>query len=179
MPEPLEVMVVATGLEASFRVPDPPVAAAARRLARCLHLPHRHVTDPEAPDRQLGHLRDGQGGWLASLPLDPGQALGDGRTWAEALGAWQQPTLVLIEGPQLASGAAASTTALLRQWRVPMLGLLQWGGAWRAHQRRRDGLPWLGRLEDVPSEGEDSAGALAQLLLGRWRLLDLPGRLEP
>lgn len=167
-------MVVGSGPEAAFRGPDGPTELAARRFARSLSLPYRPITDPEAPHPQLHQLQGAPGGWLASLPLDPGQALPDGSTWAEALGAWHQPTLVIIGAQQLTSGAAASTTALLRQWRVPLLGLLQWGGAWKSELRRRDGLPWLGRMEEGTAEGADSASHLSGLLLHRWALLDLP-----
>lgn len=169
------VVVVGSGSEASFRSADGPTELAARRFARTLSLPYRPIAEPAAPHRQLRQLQGTSGGWFASLPLDPGQALMDGSTWAEALGAWCQPALVIIGAQQLSSGAAASTTALLRQWRVPLLGLLQWGGSWKAESRRRDGLPWLGRLEEAPAtEGNDTAHELADLLLHRWALLDLP-----
>ncbi|MEB3325722.1 MAG: hypothetical protein VKM17_10370 [Cyanobacteriota bacterium] len=172
---PMGVVVVGSGSEASFRSADGPTELAARRLARVLALPYRPIADPADPHRQLRHLQSTPGGWLSSLPLDPGQALADGSTWAEALGAWCQPALVILGAHQLSSGAAASTTALLRQWHVPLLGLLQWGGSWKAKSRRRDGLPWLGRLEEAPvAEGSDSAHELAELLLRRWALLDLP-----
>lgn len=172
---PMGVVVVGSGSEASFRSADGPTELAARRFARVLALPYRPIADPADPHRQLRHLQSTPGGWLSSLPLDPGQALADGSTWAEALGAWCQPALVIIGAHQISSGAAASTTALLRQWHVPLLGLLQWGGSWKAESRRRDGLPWLGRLEEAPvAEGSDSAHEQAELLLRRWALLDLP-----
>ncbi|MEB3333802.1 MAG: hypothetical protein VKP70_02335 [Cyanobacteriota bacterium] len=177
-PGPLRLVVVGAGLEATVGRPDAPAARAARLLALTLGLPHHHLEDPWSPPGPLGELGGAQGGWLASLPLDPGQPLTHGDTWAEALGAWRQPTLVTIAAPQLASGAAASTLALLRQWRVPVLGLLQWGGAWNADHRRRDGLPWLGRLaEPRPGEveGDDEDGStetVAALLGRRWLLLD-------
>lgn len=103
---------------------------------------------------------------LVCLSWDPGLLLPDGRPWAEALGAWRQPCVLLLPAPQLASGQAAATTALLRQERVPLLGLIQWGGPWCSRARVRDGLPWLGWL----AEGETDA-ALAATLLARWRLV--------
>lgn len=173
-PSSMGVMVVGCGPEIAFRSPDGVPEQATRRLARTLCLPHRPITDPRSPHQQLRQLQDAPGGWLASLPMDPGQALPDGSTWAEALGAWHQPTLLMIGAQQHASGVAASTTALLRQWRVPLLGLVQWGGPWNGELRRRDGLPWLGRLDETaPGEG-DSASPLAELLVQRWALLDLP-----
>jgi hypothetical protein len=177
-PGPLRLMVVGPGLEARVGRPDAPAAQSARLLAQALSLPHRHLSDPSSPHRPLGELGAADGGWLASLPLDPGHPLADGGTWAEALGAWRQPTLLTIAAPQLASGAAASTLALLRQWRVPVLGLLQWGGAWNTDHRRRDGLPWLGHLAEGPTHpGEHEEGgaeAVAALLRRRWLLLDHP-----
>ena len=131
-PNPVAIMVVGSGQEALLRGPNGPTELAARRLARALALPHRPISDPLSPDRELQQLQASGEGWLASLPLDPGQALPDGSTWAEALGAWCQPTLVTLGAQQLSSGAAASSTALLRQWRVPLLGLVQWGGAGKA-----------------------------------------------
>ncbi|MFM9046920.1 MAG: hypothetical protein ACKOOH_04560, partial [Cyanobium sp.] len=124
----MAIMVVGSGSEAILRGADGPTELAARRWARILSLPHRPITDLGSPHRQLQQLQVTGEGWLASLPLDPGQALPDGSTWAEALGAWRQPTVVIISGQQLSSGAAASSTALLRQWRVPLLGLVQAGG---------------------------------------------------
>ncbi|MEB3303722.1 MAG: hypothetical protein VKK99_03915 [Cyanobacteriota bacterium] len=173
-PNPVAIMVVGSGPESALRGSDGPTELAARRLARSLSLPHRPIKDPVSPHRQLQQLQASSEGWLASLPLDPGQALPDGSSWAEALGAWRQPTVVIIGGQQLASGAAASSTALLRQWRVPLLGLVQCGGAWKGDLRRLDGLPWLGRLGEGTGEGCDSVSDLAELLLQRWILLDLP-----
>jgi len=109
------------------------------------------------------------GPWLAPLPLDPGLALVQG-SWAEALGAWRQPTLLVVDQAQLVTGIPAAATALLERWSVPLVGLLQWGGGWDASARRRDRLPWLGQLADT--EGADpDADPAAMLLLSwsRWR----------
>jgi hypothetical protein len=176
---PVALVVVGAGPQAAFHGSDAPTELAARRLAKCLSLPHRSVPDPARPHRQLQQLQDAAGGWFASLPLDPGQALADGSTWAEALGAWQQPTLLIIGSQQLASGAPASTMALLCQWKVPCLGLVQWGGPWFPEARRRDGLPWLGRLDEGGgAEADAAASTLAWLVLQRWTLLDLPGKAQ-
>jgi hypothetical protein len=48
-------------------------------------------------------------------------------------------------------------TALLKNWQVPLVGLVQWGEPWASAERRRDGLPWLGALQaDQSSSGQAS-----------------------
>lgn len=99
------------------------------------------------PDQALEALAEASSAAALSwLGVDPGMALSDGRTWAQALGAWRQPTLLLVDAAQLCTGTAAATTALLLQHHVPVRGLLQWGEPWQPELRRRDGLPWLGSL---------------------------------
>jgi hypothetical protein len=51
--------------------------------------------------------------------------LGDRGSWAEALGAWRQPTVLLIPAAAAASGVAAAYHALLKLQGVPLLGLIQ------------------------------------------------------
>jgi hypothetical protein len=152
-PAALRAVVVGAGLETHVQRPDSANARVARRLARTLGLAHRAIDAPQDPQGQLQRLQGSPGGWLASLPLDPGHPLDGGGTWAEELGAWRQPALLVIDERQLPSGAAASTVALLRQWQVPLLGLVQWGGLWSPDQRRKDGLPWLGSLQEDREEG--------------------------
>ena len=137
-------------------------------LAHSLRLPLAPALDPAHPHRALAALAD-RGPALVPLPLDPGLPQDDGSHWAEALGAWRQPTLVVCDGPQLASGLPAAITALLRQWAVPCAGLIQCGGLWLPQRRRRDGLPWLGALA---AEGAEDAAALRASL--RRRLQQLP-----
>lgn len=61
----------------------------------------------------------------------------------EALGAWRQPTLAMITGPQLDTGLPAAATALLAQWNVPLLGLIQWG-EWDPRPGAATALPGWG-----------------------------------
>jgi hypothetical protein len=84
---------------------------------------------------------------LLGLPLDPGLPLACGGHWAEALGAWRQPALLVCAAEQLQTGVPAAMTALLERWQVPLVGLVQWGEPWAWAERRRDGLPWLGALQ--------------------------------
>ncbi len=118
------------------------------------------------PQGRLAALAQEPGPWLWPLAPDPGAFLGERGSWAEALGAWRQPCLLLIPAAAAATGPAAAYCALLQGQGVPLLGLIQWGGPWLAVDRRRDGLPWLGWLaiprgEDLKGEdprGEDPRG---------------------
>ena len=48
-------------------------------------------------------------------------------------------------------------TSLLKNWQVPLVGLVQWGEPWAAAERRRDGLPWLGALPDQQTSPEQAS----------------------
>ena len=156
----------------------PPLACVADRLAAVLG--RRLLTlQAEAGTTQALttlHSQAGNGGgWLAALEVDAGRCLPEGDSWAEALGAWRQPTVLVIPAPQLDCGLAAAGTALLHQWRVPLLGLLQWEGPWQELDRRRDGLPWLGVLTQTGSSAslsqQQETQRLAMTLLRQERLL--------
>ena len=149
-------------------------AQAAPTLAAALALPLAAPLDPQEPDHALAALAlpagsNGPTAALVPLPRDPGQPLGDGRHWAEALGAWRQPTLVLVDHDQLESGVPAAISALLRQWQVPCLGLVHWGGDGTPFCRPRDGLHWLGALAVVPDA--DDALALRMAARASWSTL--------
>ena len=111
------------------------------------------------PARLLAAASEQPGPWLWPLASDPGAFLGDAGCWAEALGAWRQPTLLLIPAAAASTGPAAAYAALLQRQGVPLIGLIQWGGPWLAADRRRDGLPWLGWLADPqdPAASQDQA----------------------
>lgn len=154
------VVVLAAGTAASVRALQ---QQAGPRLAPALGLPWREPLADQEPPLALAALA-GQGPGLVPLPLDPGLPLAGAGHWAEALGAWRQPVLLLLSGDQLQSGLPAAMVALLRQWQVPLLGLVQCGGSWDPAARRGDGLPWLGSLE-APEE-------LPTALALRWRQID-------
>lgn len=185
-PQGLVLVGLASAVTASPAAASPSlVHRATRQLAELLQRPVLTLnaeTDPDAAQTALAAqaLASG-GGWLASLEVDVGLPLADGRCWAEALGAWRQPALLVIPADQLASGLPAAATALLRHWQVPLVGLLQWGGAWQAEARRRDGLPWLGHLpEQEPAAAaaepwaDNNGGGtdLTTALRLRWRQLE-------
>jgi hypothetical protein len=91
--------------------------------------------------------------------------MADGAHWAELLGAWRQPCVLLVGVEQLDSGVAAATTALLRQWQVPLLGLVQWQAPWNPQARLADQLPWLGWLDGLEQGADDLALAADQRAL--------------
>ena len=162
-------MLVCLGTPSDPAAPAALLPVVAQRLSRATGLPLRSISGPDSPPQALANLLAASGPWLAPLPLDPGLALVQG-SWAEALGAWRQPTLLVVDHAQLVTGIPAAATALLERWSVPLLGLLQGGGGWDASARRRDRLPWLGQLADT--EGADpDADPAAMLLLSwsRWR----------
>jgi hypothetical protein len=151
---------------------------AGQSLAAALGMSLAAPLDPLQPDGALAALAARAGGSAALVPLprDPGHPLADGRHWAEALGAWRQPAVVLLDAEQLETGLPAMITALLQQWQVPCVGLVQSGGHWDQPLRRRDGLLWLGALEPA-SAGGDSLPALRLAARARWAALlpSLPG----
>ena len=99
-------------------------------------------------DRAFHALTAESPGWLQPLALDPGQTVSGWDCWAEALGAWRIPTCLVCSDADRAAGLARSHWALLRHYRVPLLGLIQAGGHWSPADRRLEGLPWLGHLGD-------------------------------
>ena len=170
------LVLVALGCNDSPSGPAQLLPAVASRLERLTGLPACPIANTAKPASALAELLGQPGGWLAPLSLDPGLPLDDG-SWAEALGAWRQPTLLVVEAPQLATGLPAAATALLERWGVPLVGLIQWGGCWDGERRRRDGLPWLGWLDPlgggppaVPSPTEEE-GMLLAALGSRWQRL--------
>ena len=128
--------------------------------------------DPKSALQQLlppgGEPAPGPRPALVGLPLDPGLPLACGGHWAEALGAWRQPAVLVFSAEQLQTGVPAAMTALLKGWQVPLVGLVQWGEPWASAERRRDGLPWLGVLrveQNSPDQGSsDQASQLRSAL---------------
>ena len=185
---PLHLVLLAQGPAAGLGAAGAFLPLATDRLAQLLGVAPRTLdcaADPHGAMTQLTRFPDP---WLAALPLDPGLALDSGGHWAELLGAWRQPSLLVLGHDQMATGMPAAGTALLQRWQVPLVGLIQWGGPWDPDARRRDGLPWLGCLEeqpnrqasrptDIPAEAltEVDDEALALRLRWRWAQLDRLG----
>ncbi len=124
----------------------------------------QHLGQGDDPNRALQQLQPPAGEpalgprpALLGLPLDPGLPLAGGGHWAEALGAWRQSALLVFSSDQLQTGVPAAMTALLKNWQVPLVGLVQWGEPWASAERCRDGLPWLGALQaDQSPSGQAS-----------------------
>lgn len=172
---PAGLVLVAVGAQPALK---DRLAAAAETLAMLSGWPRQPLATDRPPCEALAALPQGRNtqappAWIAPLPVDPGLGLGADGSWAELLGAFRQPTALVLDAAQLACGWPAAATALLRQEGVPLVGLIQLGGEWDPERRRGDGLPWLGLLDgaegDPAGHGHGVMAALAQ----RWRGLDL------
>ena len=137
-------------------------AAAAPALAQMLQRQLASALPAEPGPQAHSALAALAANALVPLPQDPGRTMADGCHWAELLGAWRQPCLLLINAQQLDSGVAAATTALLQQWQVPLLGLVQWQGSWDRRARLADRLPWLGSLGGPEADADAVALAAAR-----------------
>jgi hypothetical protein len=127
------------------------------------------LMDP-SPMNQSASDRSAPGPVLVPLLLDPGFSLENGSCWAEALGAWRQPTVAVLGAEQLRSGLPAAMTALLRQAAVPLAGLVQWGLPWEPERRRREALPWLGALDSTAAAAAADSHDLGRHLALALRL---------
>ena len=130
----------------------------------------REGTTAERSDAQVNvlmtELSGRSGSWIVPLLQDPGRFQPWGGRWSELLGAWRQPTVLLIEAHQADAGLPAACTALMQSCCVPLLGLIQWGGHFDQEARRRDGLPWLGVL--AQGKATDDGVDLVLNLRRRW-----------
>ncbi len=81
-----------------------------------------------------------------------------GGSWIEALGAWRQPTILIVTPTSSGDlpGSAYAYTALCKSLCVPLIGIIQAGGNWKPTQRRLDGLPWCGWLKSEFSNFSES-----------------------
>ena len=111
-----------------------------------------HYCCSESPRQHLAALPKQKG--LVQLSGDAAMLHPEGMSWLEALGAWRQPT-VLIVAPLLSGdipGVAPAYVSLCKNLAVPLVGILQLGGAWDISNRKADGLPWCGLLPDDSGE---------------------------
>ncbi len=100
------------------------------------------------PNKILGQLSND--GRLALLTGDPAVLNSFGQTWLEALGAWRNPTILIVSPLESGEipGTAAAYAALCKTLSVPLIGIIQLGGSWEDHPRRLDNLPWCGLIPD-------------------------------
>ena len=122
------------------------------------------------PHALLAQLLRVQPGWLLPLAHDPAADLRNSGCWAEVLGAWRQPAVMLVSPEQAAAGPARAYTALMQMMNVPLVGVVQLGLPWLPDQRRGDTVPWLGALELDRAEAPEAA-RVRQVLFARWRLI--------
>ena len=110
-----------------------------------------HHLCSENPHQVLGLLPT-EGG-MVRLSGDAAMLHPYGGSWLEALGAWRQPTILMVAPLPSGEipGVAPAYVALCAVLDVPLIGVLQLGGPWNLSLRRSDGLPWFGLLPDDPS----------------------------
>ncbi|MCT0229947.1 hypothetical protein KQ306_03600 [Synechococcus sp. CS-1324] len=152
------------------------IDAAAQRLASLLALPLDGWPGSGSATARLASLLERPAPRLVPLLDDPGAWIEPDGRWADALGAWRQPTLLLLDAAAVTGGRAAAYSALLEGAAVPLVGLVQWGGSFDLQARRREGLAWLGALSgpSQPAAGsteEEQELALVRTLRLRWRQL--------
>ena len=139
----------------------------------------KHATT-EKPRKVLENLDCPHG--LVLLKGDSASSLPDGGSWLEALGAWQQP-VILMTTPMLSgdiSGCACAHVALCSTLSVPLVGILQIGGNWNPDARREDGLPWCGMIPEASCSfnSNKSVGAEESSLKHEGSLLEIAERLR-
>ena len=109
---------------------------------------------------------------LLRLSGDAAQLVREGGSWLEALADWRTPVLLftMAEPDGSISGSAAAWSALCRQLKVPLIGLVQLQGRLDAAARRRDGLPWCGWIPTTDHPQRNEAVASLAEVLRRGRL---------
>ncbi len=128
---------------------------------------------------------------FSSLPQEEGLArlLGDasierpfGGCWLEALGAWRQPVILIVDSTSLeeVSGIASAYCALCKSFCIPLIGIIQLGGNWDPNKRSQDGLPWCGWIENYqngtyfePSTRSGNTALQEIVFVLRHRMMDL------
>ncbi len=132
-------------------LPDARMRAGCLLLASAWGVELSHHRCSENPHQVLGLLPP-EGG-MVRLSGDPAMFHPDGGSWLEALGAWRQPTILMVSPLPSGEipGVAPAYVSLCAALDVPLIGVLQLGGPWNLSLRRSDGLPWFGLLPDDPS----------------------------
>ena len=100
----------------------------------------------DSPNKVLNNLTNDDG--LILLKGDVAKSLPEGGSWLEALGAWKQPIILLViplpsgEIP----GVALAYSALCRELKVPLVGVIQLGGHFVQGRNFSDGVVCCGWL---------------------------------
>ncbi len=102
----------------------------------------------DSPEKVLTSLPNENG--LVQLLGDPAIFNSKGGSWLEALANWKKSIALMVEPLPSGEipGVAAAYVSLCESLSVPLLGIIQIGGTWNPLNRRLDGLPWCGWLDD-------------------------------
>ncbi len=101
------------------------------------------------PNRTFERMEDGF--QLVQLKGDAAKTIKDGSNWLEALGAWKKPTLLMTcpcPNNEI-SGEVTAYAALCEKLSVPLIGIVQVGGKWNKSLRKKEGLPWCGKIPSM------------------------------
>jgi len=98
----------------------------------------------QIPEEVIDNLNAENG--LIQFSGDVAMAQQSGGSWLEALAAWRIPVVLIVKPLPSGQipGIASAYVALCKELKVPLIGVLQFGGAWNCQQRMLDGLPWCG-----------------------------------
>ncbi len=108
----------------------------------------KEVSSSESPDKVLNNLNNEKG--LFVLNGDAAICLPGGGSWIESFGNWKYPIILVVSASTSGEipGVGKAYVALCNQYSVPLVGIVQLGGAWLVNQKRLDNLPWCGWLPD-------------------------------
>ena len=79
-----------------------------------------------------------------------------GGRWAEVLGAWRQPTVLLIAAQQAVEACRRPTRPCCERCGVPLLGLIQWGGPFDGRPAAARDSPGWGRWLRATAADDDA-----------------------
>ncbi len=112
---------------------------------------------------------------LIQVQGDAAKVSCSGGSWLESLAVWRQPVLLIVTPltDGYLPGIANAYVALCKELSVPLIGLLQLGGAWDQSNMGLDGLPWCGLINsDVLENLSGGNESQSDLLIHTQEVID-------
>ncbi len=94
---------------------------------------------------------------MVKLDGDPAVSKTNGGSWLEALGSWKKLAILFtspLHDSNEIGGVAAAYVALCEKLEVPLVGIIQVGGEWNESLRKKEGLPWCGKISLKSKSGK-------------------------